>query len=245
MKQFKNKRFLLVQGGSQLAHWLLDQDAYVTLADHSLIRPAQAHVRARVRDGQEYERKKKRLSWVQEGALAQAVATSDIVVATADHAAISLAREQGIPVIESKEVRHFSEVPPRREVVYESKKITVVHDAAAQSPAAAIPAIEQFGGPNCILIAGGSGTASYRAWAEVVRRHIRPTNIIFIEGSATRAMRKCLGEASRGVRAYETLTAAWRAARKRSGLFINSVVLLSPAAQSVTKDFSALVRRTL
>ena len=149
-------------------------------------------------------------------------------------AATLAARACGVSwsVIQSK-VASLPQVPYRQEVVHRDRAVTIVNDTTATSPEGGIAAVERWGGPNCILIAGGTNRdLDYRSWAQALKGRIRPTNLILLAGSATDAMRKVLGPWGRGIRSYDTLEQAWRAARKRSGLFISSIVLFSPAAKS-------------
>ncbi len=154
--------------------------------------------------------------------------------------------------------RRMSTLPQmslRQEVVYQSAKLTVINDALATEPARGISALRRWGGPTCVLICGGTDRKfDYREWARELPKHVRPTNTIFLTGSATKKMRVALGSDGRGIRAYDTLAAAFKAARVRSGLYVSSVVLFSPAAHSIElfadeydrgQQFNTLVKREL
>jgi UDP-N-acetylmuramoylalanine--D-glutamate ligase len=178
-------------------------------------------------------------------------------------AAASAARHVGVSWNSIQErIATVPVVPYRQEVVHRSSRLTVVNDTTATSPEGGTAALRRWGGPNCILITGGTDLPAskqtekldYRAWAAELPRHITKNNTIFLAGSATQNMRKALGHAARGIRTYDTLEYAWRAALKRAGLFINSVVLFSPAAKSFElfanefdrgAQFNALVTRDL
>ncbi len=126
------------------------------------------------------------------------------------------------------------QIPHCQEVVHRSARLTIIDDSAATSPERGTPAISQLGGPNCILVCGGAGgDMGYRAWADVVAARVNRTNIVFLAGTATRAMRVALGyRGMRGIRAYDTMEACLAAARKRAKLFVSAVILISPAAKS-------------
>lgn len=148
-------------------------------------------------------------------------------------AAKKAARMAGVSdaLIEQR-VATLPQISLRQEVIHESPKLTVVNDAMATQPAHGIAALERWGGPTCILICGGDGnTKGYQQWARVLPTRIRKTNLIFLTGTATKGMRVSLGEMGRGVRAYDSLAAAVRAARARAGLYVKSVILFSPAAK--------------
>jgi UDP-N-acetylmuramoylalanine--D-glutamate ligase len=125
------------------------------------------------------------------------------------------------------------QVPFRQETVHQGRALRVVNDTTATSPEGTIAAVRRWGGPNCVLIAGGTDRElEYARWADAVRRHLLKTNLIFLEGSATLKMRKALGPWGRGIPTYPSLAAAYRAACKRANLFVSGVVLFSPGAKS-------------
>ena len=125
------------------------------------------------------------------------------------------------------------QIPHCQEVVSRSRTLTVVDDGGARTAAQGIAAIERWGGPNCILVAGGRGSADYRAWADACAERVTPNNTVFVAGNATSKMRAALGLRSRGIRTYDTLPQAWRAAKKRAALFLSAVLLYSPAAERI------------
>ena len=143
-------------------------------------------------------------------------------------------------------------IPYRQETVLQNRKLRVINDTTATSPEGGIAALRRWGGASCILIAGGTDRElDFRVWAAQVRHCIRRTNLVLLTGSATRKMRRALGPWGRGIRAYESLEDAWRAARQRAQFFVSSVILFSPAARSFElfaneydrgQRFNALVR---
>lgn len=125
------------------------------------------------------------------------------------------------------------QVQYRQELVYRDAQVTIVNDTTATSPEGGIAAVRRWGGPNCILICGGTDRdLVYHEWAREVRAHIRRTNMIFLSGSATRKMRASLGAYARGVRAYSNLESALHAAQKRACTYVHAVILFSPSAKS-------------
>lgn len=169
-------------------------------------------------------------------------------------AAVAAARLAGVTVHQIERRKStLPQVPLRQEVVHQSPKLTVINDSCATEPFRAIAAMRKWGGPTCVLICGGSGnTLDYHEWAQELIRHVRPTNTILLTGSATKKMRRALGAHSKGIRAYDSLEAAFKAAKARAGLYVTSVVLFSPAAKSFElfaneydrgQQFNELVRR--
>lgn len=121
----------------------------------------------------------------------------------------------------------------RQEIVHRDAKLTVVNDTTATSPEAGIAGMRRWGGPTCILITGGTDRElDYRSWASELPKHIRRTNTIFLSGSATQKMRAALKSDATGIRAYDSLAAAWQAALERAGTYVSAVILFSPAAKS-------------
>lgn len=126
------------------------------------------------------------------------------------------------------------QVQYRQEVVHHDAKITVVNDTTATSPEGGISALRRWGGPNCILICGGTDRElDYRQWAKELADHISRTNVLFLKGSATDKMRTALGRIGvSGVRTYDSLAQVWDAAQKRAKHFVSATILFSPAAKS-------------
>jgi UDP-N-acetylmuramoylalanine-D-glutamate ligase len=235
---FKGKHVLVFGSGADCitaASWLLDREVQVTITDRAGIRGIQGHLRATAEDGSEYERRKDNLSWVAPEEVGTVLAQADLVVTKSApaHPAVRQARELGIPVVSRGGLAKAFPLPPRHEIVYRSAKMSIINDTGAVSPERAAISVRQWGGPNCILIAGGDGRRTdYRAWADTVAEHIRPTNLILLTGSATGAMRTSLGARARGVRTYDSLERCWGAALDRARKYIQAVILFSPGAKS-------------
>ncbi len=173
----------------------------------------------------------------------------------ANLAAASLAAHlAGVPWsrIQSR-IESLPVVPYRQEIVHRDARITVVNDTTATSPEGGIAALRRWGGPTTVLICGGTDRdLDYNEWAREIPAAVRRTNLIFLSGSATKKMRAALGAYGRGIRSYDSLAAAFKAARARAGLYVTSVVLFSPAAKSFElftdeydrgQQFNALVKR--
>ena len=128
------------------------------------------------------------------------------------------------------------QIPHCQEVVSRNRTLTVVDDGGARTADQGIAALVRWGGPNCILVTGGRGAGDYSRWAEEYSSRVTANNTIFIAGSATHKMKSALGVRSRGIRTYDSLTPAWRAAKKRAGLFLSAVILYSPAAERIDTD---------
>jgi UDP-N-acetylmuramoylalanine-D-glutamate ligase len=160
-------------------------------------------------------------------------------------AAIEAARLAGVTDEQiQRRMASLPRVPFRQEIIRQTGKLTIVNDAMALSPERGTAALKTFGGPACICIAGGDGKSVYRDWAAEIKKSIRPTNLILLEGSATKQMRAALGAWGRGIRMYETLEDALYAARQRAAKFISATIVFSPAAQtSLGACFSALAKK--
>lgn len=246
---FKGKRMVLLGGGEDVANWLLDHGAHITVTASPLVRRLQAYARTVATDGAVYERRKRAIVHASEEQLVSGVSEADAVVASpamlAKHPVVLCAHERGIPVIESGHVRAMTALPTRQRIIHESSTRTVVDDSGAWVPARSICTLRQWGGPNTILITGGDEKCDYTAWADEVHHSISKNNIIFLAGTAVPRMRKALGSYARGIRMYESFAGACRAARLRAEKFVSSKVVLSPAAQQqaeIAEQFAKLLR---
>lgn len=146
-----------------------------------------------------------------------------------------------------KRLTTLPQVAGRQEVVHRSAQLTIVNDAMATEPERGIVALRTFGGPTCLLIAGGDlpagrQAADCRAWAAEVKKTIRPTNLFLLEGSAAKNIRSALGAWGRGIRMYATLADALHVARQRASKFVAAIILFSPAAQSPWKDLKSVLK---
>ena len=141
-----------------------------------------------------------------------------------------------------KRIASLPFAPSRQEVVYQSAKLKIIDDTMATEPDRSIVAIQKFGGQSCILIAGGDGQSDYSGWANAVQSHIRATNLILLDGSATKKMRRALGIWGKGIRSYTNLKSAYNFALRRARLFVSSVILFSPSARSKKRLADEFVR---
>ena len=165
---------------------------------------------------------------------------SDVVTTQGEHgtrnfiAAAMAARLAGCPwsVIQARS-RTLPSVPYRQETVHRSAKLTVVNDTCATSPDGAVAALRRWGGPNCILIAGGTDRdLEYDAWAKEIVGRIKPENTFLLAGTATDKMRTALKRSARGRRTFDTLEDCLKAAKTRAATYVNAVILFTPGAKS-------------
>ncbi len=178
-------------------------------------------------------------------------------------AASLMAHTCGVPWPKIQQrIKTLPQIPFRQEIVLEDKKIKIVNDTSATSPDGGIAAIKRFGGPHCILIAGGTDRQlDYSEWAKVVSGAIKKKNLILLAGSATEKMLKYLGKVdpvveigkTRFKRAgkaagssnfhygvdenqiFDTLKECLTAGFKKASDYPKSVLLFSPAAKSFEK----------
>lgn len=163
------------------------------------------------------------------------------------------------PKIQQK-VKTLPQIPFRQEVVFHGsvrltmgdKKIKIINDTSATSPDGGIAAIKRFGGPHCILIAGGTDRQlNYSEWARVISGAVKRSNLILLAGSATEKMLKYLGKVDES-QIFDTLRGCVTAGLKKALNYPKSVLLFSPAAKSFEKfknefdrgkQFNALIRK--
>ena len=132
------------------------------------------------------------------------------------------------------QIGSLPQIPFRQELVYQDELLEIYNDTTATSPDATIAAIHRFdqSGKRLILITGGTNRElEYTAWAQCVKSHLDPEQIVFLEGSATELMKTALEWSDAPT--YPSLEACVIEAQKRiSG---PSVILFSPSAKSFEK----------
>lgn len=85
-----------------------------------------------------------------------------------------------------KKIKNLPTIRYRQEIILKEKQLTIINDAASTSPEAVIAALKRFAHPNLILITGGTDkNLSYQELAKVIKKKIKPANLILLEGSAT------------------------------------------------------------
>ena len=152
----------------------------------------------------------------------------------------------------SNKVNDLPQVPFRQEIIFQNRKLKIINDTTATSPDGGIAALERFGSPNTILIAGGTDRQlDYKEWAKSVLKNIKKENIILLSGSATDKMTEELRIMNQELRTRETLKECLQDALAGTGKYSKSVILFSPAAKSFEKfkneydrggQFNALVK---
>jgi UDP-N-acetylmuramoylalanine--D-glutamate ligase len=155
------------------------------------------------------------------------------------------------PKIQQK-IKTLPQIPFRQEIVFRNKRIKIINDTSATSPDGGIAAIKRFGGPHCVLIAGGTDRQlDYSEWARVVSGAIKKNNLILLAGSATEKMLKYLGKVDES-QIFDTLRGCVAAGFKKTAGYPRAVLLFSPAAKSFEKfknefdrgkQFNALIRK--
>jgi len=189
-------------------------------------------------------------------------------------AASLMAHICGVPWAKIRQrIKTLPQIPFRQEVVFQNRKIRIINDTSATSPDGGIAAIKRFalpsvallcpseafgeGGakerPSCILIAGGTDRQlDFREWGRVVRKLIKPENIILLSGSATDKMLKHLGLSLNKIQVFDTLEKCVKTGLAKARKLGNATLLFSPAAKSFEKfknefdrgkQFNALIRK--
>ncbi|MEK7583218.1 MAG: Mur ligase family protein [Patescibacteria group bacterium] len=154
------------------------------------------------------------------------------------------AHEAGVPWDELQtRIATLPQIPFRQQVVYEDGHLIVINDTAATSPEGGIAALERFGGPDTVLIAGGTDRElDFTEWNKVIAQTIKKKHVILLAGSATKKMLEGT--------TYETLDECLQAALALHP----KIILFSPACKSFEKfkneydrgeQFNALVKKHL
>lgn len=151
---------------------------------------------------------------------------------------IVVARILGIDESLIKErISSLTQIKFRQEKIYDRDGLEIYNDTSATSPEGTMVAVERFRQyTNLVLIAGGTDRdLEYGAWANVVRKYVRPENLILIAGSATEKMKKELSFDS--YNEHDTLEEcmAEAVAKARESGSTKNVILFSPGAKSFEK----------
>ena len=169
-------------------------------------------------------------------------------------ASVLAAHLAGVPwTLIQRRIHSLPQIPFRQQVVFEDSHLAIVNDNAATSPEGSIAAIRRFGGESCLLITGGTDRdLDYGDWAPAVKQFIRPGNLIFLAGSATRKMVAVLGDYVNGAPALSSLAECFDVAIERAGKFPKATIVFSPGAKSFEKyrnefergrDINRLIKR--
>ena len=86
-------------------------------------------------------------------------------------------------------INTLPQLPYRQQIIFQSDVFTIINDNNATSPDGGIVALERFGGPDTVLIAGGTDAKlDFIKWNELVEKKIKQQHVILLEGSATTKM---------------------------------------------------------
>jgi len=144
----------------------------------------------------------------------------------------------------------------RQEKIFENNFLKIYNDTAATSPDATIAALARFSKEgDVILIAGGTDRdLDFKEWAEIVKKSLKPENLILLSGTATEKMKRELREINFGkISEGDTLEQCFEiaiACAKTTNEEIS--ILFSPSAKSFGKfknefdrgqQFEALVKK--
>jgi len=125
------------------------------------------------------------------------------------------------------------EIPFRQQTIHETESMKIINDTTATTPEGALAAVKRFGGPACVLIAGGTdANLDYEEWGKVLFRYIRPENLVLLTGSATNKMIAAFGHLGDGVTVRSTLQECVRIGLEKAAKYENSILLFSPGAKS-------------
>ncbi len=124
----------------------------------------------------------------------------------------------------------------RQEIIFKNTKLTIVNDTTATSAEGGIAAAERFKGLAAVLIAGGTDRGlEYDGWAKVIRKDIKPQNLVLLTGSATLKMLASLGSFAREAVLCNSLEECLDAAFARAKTYKKATIVFSPGAKSFEK----------
>lgn len=156
------------------------------------------------------------------------------------------------PSIQSR-IATLPQIPFRQETIYQSERLLVVNDNNATSPEGVIVAVQRYGSPTTILIAGGTDKKlKFENWAKIMHQYILADNIVLLAGSATKKMRAALKKLGIRPAVHETLAQCVHDAVRKANKFSRATILFSPGGSSFEKftneyergeQFNSLVKK--
>ncbi len=149
-----------------------------------------------------------------------------------------------------KRIKTLPDIQYREEVVLKRKNLLIINDSAGTSPDAVIAAIRRFKNQgNLILITGGTDkNLDFRPLAKEIRETLKPEQVLFLNGSATKKLIKELRAlryfSKTGSRVFEELPEILKGIKNKElgirdvkRMIPNSrlLILFSPGAASFEK----------
>lgn len=165
-----------------------------------------------------------------------------------------------LPKIPKKYLFSFKTPSYRQEIVYQTKKLLVVNDSASTSPEAVIVALKRFlvQSKNLILITGGTDkNLNFKELAIFLKKNLKPTNLILLEGTATAKLIRHLKKIKFNLRQeniFNDLRECFLKSLAIAQKFPYSIIIFSPGSASFEKfknefdrgrKFTALVKKFL
>ncbi|GIW66669.1 MAG: UDP-N-acetylmuramoylalanine--D-glutamate ligase [Candidatus Parcubacteria bacterium] len=129
----------------------------------------------------------------------------------------------------------------RQEKIYQNKHLMIINDSASTSPDAVISAIKRFSQltKNLILITGGTDkNLDFKNLALLIKKFIRPSDIILLDGTATKKLIKELENVKYHLNSNQicqNLKECLMNGLNISKKFKKSIILFSPGAASFEK----------
>lgn len=142
------------------------------------------------------------------------------------------------------QIKSLPNISFRQETVYKNSWLEIINDTTATSPEGMIAALKRFASPNLVLICGGTDKKlDFKKWGGSFFNYVKPGNVIFLDGSATKKMLGCLDARKNQAYIFETLKQcmqkAFEIAQKirfqKIGKSKRIVILFSPGAKSFEK----------
>jgi len=141
----------------------------------------------------------------------------------------------------ARKIRTLPDVLYREQVIIRRKNLTVVNDSAGTSPDATIAAIKRFAPQgNTVLITGGTDkNLDFSDLAKTIKKYLRPSEIYFLDGSATKKMIGALKRigyfGKKSPQIYEDLTEILAFVKAAVNSKRRTMIVFSPGAASFEK----------
>lgn len=167
-------------------------------------------------------------------------------------------RNKKMPQILKEELFKLKTPNYRQEIIYQNKKLLIINDSASTSPEAVIAALKRFFtfNKNLILITGGTDkNLNFKDLAISLKKIIKPTNLILLEGTATTKLIKYLRKEKFALiekNIFKNLKDCFLKSLEIASKYSSSIIIFSPGSASFEKfknefdrgrKFNALVKK--
>ncbi len=156
--------------------------------------------------------------------------------------AILIAKLSGLTLKQiKKQIATLPSIKFRQQLIKKKKNLQIINDSASTSPEAVIAALKRYSqnkNINLILITGGTDkNLNFASLAQTIKKILPPSNLILLNGSATRKLIKELAKIKYhiGHQPQESLKECWKNSIAQIDPKKKNIILFSPGGSSFEK----------